>query len=119
MKKFTGSCHCGAVVFRISSNFNKTIRCDCSLCKRKGTVINLIETNEFELLKGSEVLSLYEWNSKIAKHYFCKICGIYTHHIRRSVAAMGVNVGCFDHLTIDDLSDIGLVKGSTFSIVNS
>ena len=79
----------------------------------------MVPKSNFKLLKGKEDLSLYQFNLNLAEHFFCKICGIYTHHIRRSVAAMGVNVGCFDHLTIDDLSDIGLVKGSAFSIVNS
>ena len=117
MTKYQGSCHCQAVIFEVESDFKKTVRCDCSLCKRKGTVINLIETEEFNLLKGKENITLYEWNTKVAKHYFCKICGIYTHHKRRSADAMGVNVGCFDHLALDDLEKIGKVEGSSLTLI--
>lgn len=117
MTKFTGSCHCGAVVFEVMSDFSKTVRCDCSLCKRKGTVMNLIETSEFKLLKGEDSISLYEWNTRIAKHYFCKVCGIYTHHKRRSVDAMGVNVGCFDHIDARKITEIGQVPGSGLSLI--
>jgi len=53
----------------------------------------------FKLLKGNDNLSLYQFNTDIAKHYFCKICGIYTHHNRKSDPnGMGVNLGCIDEL---------------------
>ena len=53
----------------------------------------------FNLTKGETSLSLYQFNSNIAKHYFCKKCGIYTHHNRKSDPnGMGVNLGCIDQL---------------------
>ena len=57
--------------------------------------------DQFILEKGAESLTLYQWNTAIAKHYFCKIFGIYTHHIRRSDPSVyGVNIGCFDDINI-------------------
>jgi len=117
MVKHLGSCHCRAIKFEVTADFSKTVRCDCSLCKRKGAIMALIENDEFTFLKGEENLSLYQWNTKLAKHYFCKKCGIYTHHKRRTSDSMGVNFGCFDDLEIDDLNSINLVKGSSLSLV--
>ncbi len=53
--------------------------------------------NDLKVLKGKKKLSLYQWNTKTAKHYFCRICGIYTHHQRRSVPTeFGVNIACLE-----------------------
>ena len=114
----TLNCHCGSFEAKINiDKIDKILKCNCSICKRKGAVMSMVRNEDFKITKGEDKLILYKFHSKIAQHFFCSICGIYTHHIRRSVAAMGVNVGCFDHLTKDDLSHIGLVKGSAFSIV--
>ena len=57
--------------------------------------------DQFIFEKGAESLTLYQWNTAIAKHCFCKICGIYTDHIRRSDPSVyGVNIGCFDDINI-------------------
>ena len=59
----------------------------------------MITKENFNLLKGEDKLSLYQFNSDIAKHYFCKDCGIYTHHNRKSDPnGMGVNLGCLDDI---------------------
>tara|TARA_B100001989_G_C24256687_1_gene324813 strand:+ start:97 stop:327 length:231 start_codon:yes stop_codon:yes gene_type:complete len=53
----------------------------------------------FTLLEGYEYLSLYKWNKNIAEHYFCKICGVYTHHKRkRCPDQISVNFTCLDKL---------------------
>src|SRR3546814_10250034 len=49
------------------------------------------------IVRGSEHLRLYEFNTNTAKHYFCGTCGIYTHHRRRSDPEQyGYNVGCLE-----------------------
>ena len=59
----------------------------------------MIPKENFKLLEGSENLSLYQFNTEIAKHFFCKKCGIYTHHNRKSDPnGMGVNLGCVEGL---------------------
>ena len=112
MTKYQGSCHCQAVIFEVESDFKKTVRCDCSLCKRKGTVINLIETEEFRLLKGEENVTLYEWNTKVAKHYFCKICGIHTHNRPRSNPKIyGVNIACVEGIKPFEIENVPVNDG--------
>ena len=119
MTTHTGSCHCGKVTFEVSGEFLKAVRCDCSLCKRKGAIMVLLEKEQFSLTSGEGYLTLYEWNTKVAKHYFCKKCGIYTHHKRRRDDGMGFNAGCVDGLDMDSLGDVGLVTGSQLSLVET
>ena len=65
-----GSCHCKAVKFEIpfSGEFNKLRRCDCSLCSKKWAVVASILIEDLKVVEGKDKLSLYQWNTKIAKH---------------------------------------------------
>lgn len=114
MNKKTGSCHCGAVKFEIpfSGEFQKLRRCDCSLCSKKWAVVASVPFEDFKILEGAEHLTLYRWNTKIAKHYFCSICGIYTHHRRRSnPKEFGVNIACFQDTNVRDYQNVKYVDG--------
>ena len=46
--------------------------------------MTLVNENDFKITKGKNILQLYQYHTKIAKHYFCSKCGIYTHHNPRS-----------------------------------
>ena len=97
LKSYTGSCHCGTVKFTVQTTLAPALRCNCSLCKRKGTVMAPVALDHFKLLAGADVLSLYQFNTRVAEHYFCKLCGIYTFHRPRSRRDIyRVNVGCLD-----------------------
>jgi hypothetical protein len=112
MKKL--SCHCGKVEaeINISNNFEKILRCNCSICKRKGAVMSMVKNEDFKIVKGKDVLSLYQFHSKVAKHYFCSFCGIYTHHHPRSNPAMtGFNIGCIDDINIFAIENINVLDG--------
>ena len=80
MKKLT--CHCGGVEaeVKIPEKFEKVIRCNCSICKRKGFVIVICWSRRFQIVKGKELIKLYQFHSKVAKHFFCSNCGIHTHN---------------------------------------
>ena len=72
-------------------------RCDCSICRRKGAVVASVPLSGIHVIKGAEYLTLYQFNTHTAKHYFCSRCGIYTHHQRRSNPEQyGYNVGCLE-----------------------
>jgi hypothetical protein len=97
--KYHGSCHCSSIKFQIESNLEKIVQCNCSICIRRNAKMIMIPKENFLLLEGSENLSLYQFNTDIAKHFFCKKCGIYTHHNRKSDPnGMGVNLGCIEDL---------------------
>ena len=102
-------CHCGEIEAEIntSSNLSKIMRCNCSICKRKGAVMSMVKNEDFKILKGSSKLKLYQFHSKIAKHYFCINCGIYTHHNPRiNPALTAFNVGCIDAINTFELDNI-------------
>lgn len=117
MAKYHGSCHCGAVNFEVDAELNKGVVCDCTICKRKGAVMVLISKDQFSVTSGADHLSSYQFNTNIANHFFCKICGIYTHHRRRRDDGFGVNTGCLDRFSIDDLDEVVSFKGSELSVV--
>lgn len=97
MTTYRGSCHCGKVTFEVDADLEMTARCNCSLCRRKGAIMSMVEADAFRLLSGDEELVLYQYHTRVAKHYFCRHCGIYTHHNpRRFPEKYGFNLGCLD-----------------------
>jgi hypothetical protein len=83
-----GTCHCGPVVLEVTltDGFNTARRCDCSYCARRGAIAVSAPLDGVQIVQGADRLTLYQWGTGTAKHYFCAICGIYTHHQRRSRA---------------------------------
>ena len=76
MKEYFGSCHCNAVSFRFQSEESVEIwKCNCSICKRKGAIMSMVKNEDFKVTKGEDKLTLYQFHSKVAKHYFCSVCG--------------------------------------------
>ena len=99
MKKLI--CHCREVEIQISLNKNidKLIRCNCSMCKRKGTMVTTINKKDLKIIKGEDKIKTYQFNTNVAKHHFCSKCGIHTHYLRRSDPdTFGINVGCIDEV---------------------
>ena len=113
MKKLT--CHCGAVEAEIIINkFDKLLKCNCncSICKRKGVIMSMVPNDNFKIIKGEDKLTLYQFHSKVAKHYFCSVCGIYTHHNPRvNPKITGFNVACVDEIDTFELKDITINNG--------
>jgi len=97
MPRYAGSCHCGAVTFAIDAEIVELTTCDCSLCVKKNALMTKVHESALTILSGADVLGLYEWNTRRAKHYFCSRCGIYTFHRKRAAPDhYGVNVFCLD-----------------------
>ena len=99
MKKLI--CHCGKVELEIKESegaLNKFLRCNCTLCKKKGYIMTFAPIKDVKIMKGEDKLKLYQYHTKVAEHYFCQECGIYTHHKMRSRPdTFGLNVGCIKH----------------------
>ena len=92
---YTGSCHCGAVRFRADWAIAELTTCDCSICVKRIAVMAKVPEQALAVLDGEEMLTLYEWNTRRAKHYFCSRCGIYVFHRKRAAPEhFGVNVFC-------------------------
>ena len=120
METRTGSCHCQAVVFEVdlAGGFENLRRCNCSLCRRKGAVMASVPLERLRIVRGEDKLTLYQWNTRQARHYFCSVCGIYTHHQRRSKPTeYGFNVACIDGIDAASLGPVALGNGAAQRLV--
>ena len=116
METYKGSCHCKQVLFsfKTSSILEDIYKCNCSLCTIKGIIMKSITKDQFILKSCSNFLGKYVWNKKIAKHYFCSKCGVYTHHIRRrDPEQISVNLMCVDDILIPKDTVINTVDGAS------
>ncbi|MCU7907201.1 MAG: GFA family protein [Candidatus Thiodiazotropha sp. (ex Epidulcina cf. delphinae)] len=97
---YQGSCHCGAVRFSFEGDeIDRGIRCNCSICSRKGAMMTLqaIPPAQFTIEAEEGTLELYQFGAKTAKHYFCKQCGIYPfHETARMPGHFRANLGCIE-----------------------
>ena len=94
-----GSCHCGAVQFEVEleNGLDRVHHCNCSMCRRRSAYVYAVSLEKLKVVSGEENLTLYQWGTNTAKHYFCKTCGIYTHHQRRSNPnQFSFNIACLD-----------------------
>jgi hypothetical protein len=104
-----GACHCGAVTFRVRlpEGLASARRCTCSLCRMRGAVAVTGELASFGLLSGADALATYRFNTGVAEHHFCSVCGIYTHHKRRSNPnELGINAACLEGVSPFDFPGI-------------
>lgn len=110
----SAACHCRSVQFklRLTDEFNTIRRCSCSYCRMRGAIAVSAQLSDIEFVKGEENLTLYQFNTRTAKHYFCKTCGVYTHHQRRSnPSQFGVNVACIEGISPFDFPEVMVMDG--------
>lgn len=96
--KYFGSCHCGAVQFEVEApKVLQVDECNCSICSKSGFLHLIVPKSKFALLQGKEALTTYRFNTGVAQHTFCRICGIKPFYIPRSnPEGYDVNVRCLD-----------------------
>ena len=115
-----GKCHCGSVKFTINTKIRDLRRCNCSMCSRKGFVMGTALIDELTITSGEKNLTSYKWNTKIAEHFFCKICGINTHHKRRSDPNQyGYNIGCIEGFEMSWIEEAPFVDNTKMSLVKN
>lgn len=108
------ACHCGSVRFRVRlpKGLSDARRCNCSYCSMRGAVAVSARLDDLDITAGAEYLTLYQFNTGEAKHYFCSKCGIYTHHQRRSDPDLyGVNVACLEGVSPFDFAVVPVNEG--------
>ncbi|MBD9435660.1 hypothetical protein IB223_06080 [Pseudoxanthomonas sp. PXM03] len=89
------------------------------MCSRRGAIMAGVTVDRLRVTRGEDKLSLYQWNTKIARHYFCSVCGIYTHHQRRSVPTeYGYNLACIEGIDFATIGEIGASNGAAQSLVS-
>jgi hypothetical protein len=108
------SCHCGSVQFEVDlvDGFNTARRCNCSYCRMRGAVAVSARLGGIRFLKGQDKLTSYRFNTGTAQHFFCSVCGIYTHHQRRSNPnEYGVNAACLEGVSPFDFAEVKVMDG--------
>jgi hypothetical protein len=103
MKDYTGSCHCGAIRFTFAGpdRIDSGVRCNCSMCRRKGATMTpfTVAPDEISIDVKDGALATYEFGSRVAKHHFCRKCGIYPfHQTMRQPGHYRINTGCIEGL---------------------
>ncbi len=103
LKTYEGGCHCGAVRFAVRAAESLEVdQCNCSICCKSGYLHLIVPAAQFTLTAGEEALNTYRFNTGVAAHYFCKICGIKPFYIPRSNPdGVDVNANCLDHIPAD------------------
>lgn len=110
-----GSCHCQSVQFKVqlTDEFNTIRRCSCSYCRMRGAIAVSAPLDGIEINRGKDILTRYQFNTDTAKHYFCSVCGIYTHHQRRSnPTQLGINVACLEGISPFDFPEVKVIDGT-------
>lgn len=106
MARHFGGCHCGRVQFEIEAPADiEALECNCSICGKSGYLHLILPKNKFRLIQGEEHLSSYSFNTGVAKHLFCRTCGIKSYYVPRSNPdGYSVNVRCLNPDTIGKIT---------------
>ena len=101
-----GGCHCGQVRFEVKSPTDIEVNeCNCSVCCLTGYLHLIVRKDKFKLISGQEELSIYQFNTNVAKHFFCTNCGIKSFYIPRSNPdGYSVNARCLEPETVTSMT---------------
>jgi hypothetical protein len=99
----TGSCHCGAIVIEIDARADiEAYECNCSMCERIAFLHLIVPASRFRLVRGQEAITTYTFNTGVARHLFCKVCGVKPFYVPRSNPdGFSVNLRCLQKGSIE------------------
>ena len=102
MTTHSGGCHCGRVRFEVEAPADLSLSdCNCSVCAMVGYQHLIVPKSDFRLLQGQDVLTTYTFNTGVAQHYFCRLCGVKSFYVPRShPEGISVNARCLEPATI-------------------
>lgn len=74
---FSGSCHCGGIAFEAEGEIDGALDCNCSICRRRGSLLWFVPHARFRLTTPPGNVSTYRFHSQQIQHQFCATCGIH------------------------------------------
>ena len=97
-----GGCHCGRVRFEVDAPAEIEVNeCTCSMCRLTGYLHLIVPKARLRLVSGRESLTSYRFNTGVADHLFCSVCGIKSIYVPRSHPdGYSVNARCLDPGTV-------------------
>lgn len=72
----SGSCHCGRIAFAVEGEVGQVIDCNCSMCRRRGSLLAFFPQDAFTLTSKPGDYGTYRFNSERIAHHFCETCGV-------------------------------------------
>lgn len=101
-----GGCHCGRVRFEVEAPATIAAHiCNCSICSMTAYVHLIVPKSRFRLLAGEADLETYTFNTEVARHHFCRVCGVKSFYVPRSNPdGFSVNVRCLQPDTIESVT---------------
>lgn len=103
---YQGSCHCGAVAFEVEGEIDGELACNCSMCRRKGSLLWFVARDQLRLRTPDEAAATYTFNKHVIKHRFCPTCGIHPYGEGvdpKGNAMAAVNLRCVDGVDLDQV----------------
>jgi hypothetical protein len=98
---YQGGCHCGRVRFEVTADLARISDCNCSMCAKKGFLHLIVAPEQFRVLSGEGDLTTYRFNTGVARHTFCRHCGIHPFYVPRSDPdKIDVNARCLDGVDV-------------------
>ena len=102
LQTYDGGCHCGRVRFKVTADLAQALDCNCSICTKKGFLHLIVPPQQFSLLRGEDELATYTFNTGVARHTFCRTCGIHAFYVPRSDPdKIDVNVRCLEGIDLE------------------
>jgi hypothetical protein len=100
-----GSCHCGRVrIEALAPPDLELLECNCSMCSRSAYLHLIVAADEFRLVAGANDLTEYSFGTGVARHRFCRHCGVKSFYVPRShPGGFSVNARCLDPSTISSM----------------
>jgi len=105
--KYQGSCHCGKTQFEVEGTLENATACNCSLCRRRGSLLWFVPREALRLTTPEAHLSTYRFHKHVIDHRFCANCGIHVFGEGSSPDGQrmaAVNVRCVDGVDLQALA---------------
>ena len=103
---YQGSCHCGAVAFEVEGEIDGALACNCSMCRRRGSLLWFVARDQLRLRTPEEAAATYTFNKHLIKHRFCATCGIHPYGEGvdpKGNAMAAINLRCLDGVDLDQV----------------
>jgi hypothetical protein len=105
MATYRGGCHCGRIAFEVNAELDAVDECNCSICAKKAYLHWIVPRDTFRLLTPEKNIATYSFNTGVARHHFCKVCGVAPFYISRSDPdKIDVNARCLDGVDVATLA---------------
>lgn len=104
--KHTGSCHCGRIAFEVEGEIAGAMACNCSMCRRKGTLMWFVPRTALTLTTPESDIATYTFNKHVIRHRFCPTCGIHPFGegtMPDGTPMAAINLRCVDGVDLDAL----------------